>query len=160
MRVVIIAILAVFSLMGCMSDIERAELQQTENEERIQKATVQCRGFGFKDGTENMASCVLMAAPNVKTDREVKQENTRRIFRNLGKGFCSMSINCNPADYASGGTGYGTSSNSSSTGYGTAPGGFLKGEIVKGLSKVCMYDQVGSVKAITISSTSLCPLAL
>lgn len=35
---------------------------------------------------------------------------------------------------------------------------FFKYEQVSGMNKICYYDCLGSLTAITISSTSLCPL--
>ena len=37
---------------------------------------------------------------------------------------------------------------------------FKTGEQTSGFNKICMYDCLGSAKAITISSTSLCPLTI
>lgn len=36
--------------------------------------------------------------------------------------------------------------------------GFLQGERVQGLSKICYYDVLGETYALTISSVRLCPL--
>tara|TARA_B100001109_G_C18563651_1_gene335423 strand:- start:5 stop:286 length:282 start_codon:yes stop_codon:yes gene_type:complete len=37
---------------------------------------------------------------------------------------------------------------------------FHKGERMSGMNKICYYDCLGSEYAITISSTSLCPLTI
>ena len=37
---------------------------------------------------------------------------------------------------------------------------FKSGEQTSGMNKICYYDCLGSTKAITISSTSLCPLTI
>jgi len=37
---------------------------------------------------------------------------------------------------------------------------FLSGERVSGMNKICYYDCVSGTRAITIRSTSLCPLSL
>lgn len=37
--------------------------------------------------------------------------------------------------------------------------GFLKGERMQGMSKICFYDVLGESYALTISSVSLCPLS-
>ena len=37
---------------------------------------------------------------------------------------------------------------------------FYKGEMVSGLAKICYYDCVGSLVAITIGSAELCPLTI
>ena len=37
---------------------------------------------------------------------------------------------------------------------------FGKGEETSGMNKICYYDCLGSAAAITISSTSLCPLTI
>lgn len=37
---------------------------------------------------------------------------------------------------------------------------FLKGEQVSGMNKICYYEHLGSVIAITIGSTELCPLSI
>lgn len=37
---------------------------------------------------------------------------------------------------------------------------FLKGERISGFNKLCFYDCLGSEYAITIGSTSLCPLTV
>ena len=36
--------------------------------------------------------------------------------------------------------------------------GFLAGEYLDGMTKVCVYDVMGEKKAIRLNSTSLCPL--
>jgi hypothetical protein len=36
---------------------------------------------------------------------------------------------------------------------------FLKNEYIQGFNKVCVYDRLGSVYAITIEATQLCPLS-
>jgi hypothetical protein len=41
-----------------------------------------------------------------------------------------------------------------------AAGCFKSGEETSGMNKICYYRCVGGDKAITISSTSLCPLSL
>ena len=37
---------------------------------------------------------------------------------------------------------------------------FLKGEQISGMNKICYYDCLGSMAAITISSVRLCPLTI
>jgi len=37
---------------------------------------------------------------------------------------------------------------------------FGKGEQVSGMNKICYYDCLGSLTAITISSVALCPLTI
>ena len=37
---------------------------------------------------------------------------------------------------------------------------FFKYERISGMNKICVYDHLGSEVAITISSTSLCPLSI
>lgn len=37
---------------------------------------------------------------------------------------------------------------------------FSKGEQVSGMNKICYYDCLGSMAAITISSVQLCPLTI
>lgn len=37
---------------------------------------------------------------------------------------------------------------------------FGKGEQQSGMNKICYYDCLGSLTAITISATSLCPLTI
>ena len=37
---------------------------------------------------------------------------------------------------------------------------FFKYEVTSGFNKICYYDCLGSLHAITISSTSLCPLTI
>jgi hypothetical protein len=37
---------------------------------------------------------------------------------------------------------------------------FAKGEQVSGMNKICYYDCLGSLTAITISSAALCPLTI
>ena len=37
---------------------------------------------------------------------------------------------------------------------------FKSGEQTSGMNKICYYNCLGSTKAITISSTSLCPLTI
>lgn len=37
---------------------------------------------------------------------------------------------------------------------------FYKGEQVSGFNKICYYDCLGSMAAITISSVALCPLTI
>lgn len=36
--------------------------------------------------------------------------------------------------------------------------GFLKGEQVVGMNKICYYDVLGSTYTLNVSSVSLCPL--
>ena len=38
--------------------------------------------------------------------------------------------------------------------------GFLKGEKISGMNKICYYDCLGGEVAITIKSTELCPLTI
>ncbi len=49
-----------------------------------------------------------------------------------------------------------TSQTSGGAAKGTA---FLKSESKSGLNKICYYDRTGSVYAITIASTEICPLS-
>jgi hypothetical protein len=37
---------------------------------------------------------------------------------------------------------------------------FFKGEQTSGMNKICYYDCLGSLTAITINSVSLCPLSI
>lgn len=37
---------------------------------------------------------------------------------------------------------------------------FLKGDQVSGLNKICYYDCLGSLNAITIASYQVCPLSI
>ena len=37
---------------------------------------------------------------------------------------------------------------------------FKSGEQISGFNKICFYNCMGSTRAITISSTSLCPLSI
>jgi len=37
---------------------------------------------------------------------------------------------------------------------------FKTGENISGMNKICFYDCLGSATAITINSTSLCPLSI
>jgi hypothetical protein len=47
-----------------------------------------------------------------------------------------------------------------STPYGGAAKGaaLFKGEAKSGLNKICYYDRTGSIYAITIAATEICPL--
>lgn len=38
--------------------------------------------------------------------------------------------------------------------------GFLKGEYVSGMNRICIYDDLGSDVYYTISATELCPLTI
>ncbi len=42
----------------------------------------------------------------------------------------------------------------------TAATGFLAGERVSGMNKICYYDVLGSTAAITIGAVELCPLTV
>lgn len=42
----------------------------------------------------------------------------------------------------------------------TRPLGFYKGDAVSGFNRICYYDRVGSVEAVTVPATQLCPLNL
>ncbi len=37
---------------------------------------------------------------------------------------------------------------------------FLKGEQISGMNKICYYDCLGSIAAITIGAVQLCPLSI
>ena len=37
---------------------------------------------------------------------------------------------------------------------------FLQGEVVSGMNKICYYDCLGSLTAITIGAVKLCPLTI
>lgn len=37
---------------------------------------------------------------------------------------------------------------------------FLKNQYTQGFNKVCVYDRVGSVDTLVISSTAICPLTI
>ncbi len=42
----------------------------------------------------------------------------------------------------------------------TAGTAFLKSQYVSGMSRICLYDHLGSTVAITIPSYSVCPLTI
>jgi hypothetical protein len=39
-----------------------------------------------------------------------------------------------------------------------SPGGIYQRSIMQGHTKVCLYDHLGSIKSITVSAVSICPL--
>ena len=56
------------------------------------------------------------------------------------------------------GTGQANQSTGSYNGQSSATA-YLQNEYTKGLSKICVYDRLGSVESITIGSTKLCPIS-
>tara|TARA_B100000989_G_C19378058_1_gene400336 strand:+ start:111 stop:551 length:441 start_codon:yes stop_codon:yes gene_type:complete len=87
-------------------------------------------------------------ANNIKLQRQLTEMNNQRKLQQsllmMQQGLKMMQGNS---------AGYSGSSNNNSRG--TA---FFESEYTQGFNKICIYNRLGSVESLTISSTALCPL--
>lgn len=88
MRVIAVAVLSVFSFLGCATPQERAqELARTQAEQEAQRQAYaqsivnRCAGYGFRPGTDAFANCIRQE--HTETQRCARVRNSLALQYNL-----------------------------------------------------------------------------
>ena len=101
-----------------------------------------CINFGFDLGTSEHYQCIQ----NYEQARQFRKQQSLAKSRAMGQALIGIGSNMM------------NSNNNQNNTY--QRNSFLpNNEITMGFNKVCFYNNLGSIQAITISSTSLCPLS-
>jgi len=90
-----------------------------------------------KDIAEIYAECVQ----GTTAEMQAKNRNTARILA-AGLGGAAQTPSSPPYPAAP-----------------SRPAGFLQRSYVSGFNKICIYNELGSERAVTIGSTQMCPLS-